>query len=280
VGKTHIAVNLAYWLAKNQKKVLLIDADLGNADVSIKTGFVPEYTLLEFFNQDKQIDQIVAKSPYGYDFIGGVSGDFKLANLSYSQKMRFIRNFATVSQNYDIVLYDLGAGIGRNNLDFALGCDEVVVITTPQAVVAGYACIKAAFFRFKQLENKLASKNYKYKKNTVFTPKLIANQIFDVEGGEKIYEKIKQTLKVYCQRSTDAFSLNVEYYGPVLFDKKYFLIAETKRSPYSVEFPNRRVSECFAHIAEMILKPPSQQTSKVSFKNRFKRFMYIFTSKT
>jgi len=276
VGKTHIAVNSAYCMARQGRRILLIDADLGNADVSIKTGFVPKFTLLDFFNRDKGIEEIVAKSPYGFDVVAGVSGDFKLANLNHTQKLRFVRNFAQISREYDVVLFDLGAGIQRNNLDFALSTDEVIVVTTPQAIVSGYACVKASYYRFKQLERGLVNTQGLYSLGRVFKPKLIANQVFDVEGGEKIYHKIRQTLETFCARESDEFSVDLEYMGPVLYDKKHMMIVESRRSPFAKEFPNRKTSECFHYIARMMLRPPDKRIADVKFKNRLRRFLSVF----
>jgi len=193
VGKTHTAVNLACSFASLKVKTLLIDVDLGNANVGTKLGIHPKYTLMEFLNKEKNIFELVTGTDYGFDFIGGQSGEYKLANLAYVQKLKFIRNFQEVSKGYDVVIFDLGAGIDDSVLDFALAANELLILTTPQDIVSGYACLKACFFRFKDIEARLEKKMKNYQVKTVFSPKFIINQVESVEMGQKVFDKINAT---------------------------------------------------------------------------------------
>jgi len=80
VGKTHSSVNLACAFAEMNMKTLLIDIDLGNANVGVKIGIHPKHTLMDFLNKEKEIFEIVTDTEYGFDFIGGQSGEYRLAN--------------------------------------------------------------------------------------------------------------------------------------------------------------------------------------------------------
>ncbi len=155
VGKTHVSTNLAKVVADTGKKVLLIDADLGNADISNKLALFPEFTLYDFLLGDTSLESMIEKTAYGFDLIGGSSGEFKLANINYIQRTKFIRGFRKVSEGYDFTIFDLSAGISNTVTDFALASDETLIITTPQDIIAGYACIKATFQRFKQIEEEI-----------------------------------------------------------------------------------------------------------------------------
>ncbi|MGI6397591.1 MAG: AAA family ATPase [Desulfomonilia bacterium] len=170
VGKTHVSTNLATVAARKGKKVLLIDADLGNADISNKLALFPEYTLYDFLLGDVALEDMIQKTPYGFDLVGGSSGEFKLANINYVQRTKFIRAFRKVSEGYDITIFDLSAGIGTTVMDFALASDEMLIVTTPQDIIAGYACIKATFQRFKSIEESLMKKVEYYEPERVYRP--------------------------------------------------------------------------------------------------------------
>ena len=275
VGKTHVAVNLAYCLAKRGREVLLIDGDLGNADVGIKVGVFPKYNLLDFFNKEKDIEEIVSTTVFGFKFIGGVSGEFRLANLVYAQKLRFITNFHRISKLFDIVIIDLGAGIHRNVLDFALAADETLIITTPQDIVSGYACIKASFFRFRDLETRLAKKAVNYKPVTLYQPKVILNQLADMEQGEREFDKILLAARKHIAETDNQFQLKLSYLGGVLYDKEHFRQAERMHKPYVELFPNRRTSEGIFRLGAALLNPDLAARQDMSYKDRFKRLAGI-----
>jgi len=259
VGKTHTAVNLACAFSEMKLKTLLIDIDLGNANVGIKVGIKTEHTLMDFLNKERDIYEIITKTRYGFDFIGGQSGEYRLANLAYVQKLKFIRNFRDVSKDYDVVVFDLGAGIDDSVLDFALAANEIIIVTTPQDIVSGYACLKASFFRFKDIEQRLEKKMKDYQRKDSFSPKFIINQVESMEMGQKVFEKINATAhKHFNNGSSDGqFKLAVGYLGFIPYDRDTFRETERIRKPYILAFQERPAAKCIRHIANELLKPPS-----------------------
>ncbi len=256
VGKTHTSVNLASAFSAMKMNTLLIDIDLGNANVGVKIGIHPKYTLMDFLNKEKEIFDIVVKTPYGFDFIGGQSGEYRLANLAYVQKLKFIRNFQEVSKNYDVAVFDLSAGIESTVLDFALAADEVIIITTPQDIVAGYACLKASYYRFKDLELQLKQKMKSYEPKTEFAPKFIINQVEAKEMGQSVFNKISATARKHFG-DDELFRLNVGFLGYIPYDREVFRQTERIRKPYITAFPDCAPSNCLRFIAAELLKPPS-----------------------
>jgi flagellar biosynthesis protein FlhG len=254
VGKTHTSVNLACAFAEMNMRTLLIDIDLGNANVGVKIGIHPKHTLMDFLNREKDIFEIVTSTKYGFDLIGGQSGEYKLANLVYVQKLKFIRNFREVSKNYEVVIFDLSAGIDSTVLDFALAANEVIIITTPQDIVAGYACLKASYYRFKEIEVQLEKKmrNYEHKGN--FSPKFIINQVETLEMGQKVFDKLKATATNHFTND-DGFRLDVGFLGFIPYDRDTFRNTEKLRSPYLSAFADRPASKCIRNIASELRKP-------------------------
>lgn len=254
VGKTHTSVNLACAFAAMDMRTLLIDIDLGNANVGVKIGIHPKHTLMDFLNKERDIFEIVTDTEYGFDLIGGQSGEYRLANLVYVQKLKFIRNFREVSKNYEVVIFDLSAGIDSTVLDFALAANEVIIITTPQDIVAGYACLKASYYRFKEIEVRLEKKMKDYEPTESFSPKFIINQVETLEMGQKVFEKLKTTAGKHFSNN-DRFKLDIGFLGFIPYDRDTFRDTEKLRRPYISAFPERSVSKCIRSVAAELLKP-------------------------
>jgi len=276
VGKTHIAMNIAKTLGSSGRKVLLIDADLGNADISNKLALFPEYTLYDFMLGDVELESMVEHTPLGFDLIAGSSGEFKLANINYVQRSKFIRGFRKVSAGYDYAIFDLSAGISSTVLDFALASDEVIIITTPQDIIAGYACIKASFQHFKSIEEKLLDKVEFYKPRKVYTPWVVMNQIASLNQGIFLFNRICQTGDERINNLESLFCVKPEYLGGVLYDKEGIRAAEAQRKPITLVNSKSKASQCMAYLGKILTEPPELRTYNQELKSGLGRFAMIF----
>ncbi len=145
VGKTNIATNLAIALAeKTNKKIYILDADLGLANIDVILGITPKFNLAHVIKGEKEIEDILVTGPMGINIIPGTSGVSELANLSTEERERFLEKLSFLEREDGILIIDTGAGIDDNVLDFVLSSDEVIVVTTPEptAITDAYALIK------------------------------------------------------------------------------------------------------------------------------------------
>ncbi len=145
VGKTNISVNLALALAHKGKRVLLFDADMGLANVDVMLGLIPQYTLLNVLNGQKKLAEIITEGPGGIKIVASGSGGVQeLADLTESQRAKFLDALVELQHQAEVILIDTGAGLHRNVLAFALAAEEVVVVTTPEptALMDAYGMIK------------------------------------------------------------------------------------------------------------------------------------------
>ena len=143
VGKTNIAVNLGIAFAELGKKVVVMDADLGLANVNVLLGIIPKYNLFQLIKKQKTMKDIIIDTEYGIEIIAGASGFSKIANLNEEERGAFIRELDVLSYA-DIVIVDTGAGVSQNVLDFIVATDEAIIITTPEptAITDAYGIIK------------------------------------------------------------------------------------------------------------------------------------------
>jgi flagellar biosynthesis protein FlhG len=144
VGKTNFSANLALLLAKAGQRVVVVDADLGLANLHVVLGVSPRYHLGHIIRGEKSLRDVLHTAPQGFDILAGGSGIAELANLGHIERQRFIHRLAELDDLADIVLIDTGAGLSDNVLSFVTAAEEVIVVTTPEptALADAYATIK------------------------------------------------------------------------------------------------------------------------------------------
>lgn len=144
VGKTNISANLAYSLARDGKRVLLLDADLGLANVDVALGLTPEYNLFHLFNSDIPLEKIIMPTRYGFNILPASSGVSEMLDLSTGQKLELLDAMDVLENTIDYLIVDTGAGINDNVLYFNLAAQERIVVLTPEptSLTDAYAVIK------------------------------------------------------------------------------------------------------------------------------------------
>jgi flagellar biosynthesis protein FlhG len=282
IGKSIITGNIGIYLARLKKKVLMVDADLGGANLHTTLGIgVPDVTLSDFLNRrvDTIQDVIIKTSIPNLSLISGAQDFLDAANPNFAQKTRLLRHLETLDADY--VLLDLGAGTSFNILDFFLFSDYgiLVVLPEPTAIENTYRFIKSAFYRrFKRvvtnqgirdlIDAAMDQKNsmgirtpyeliehVKQMEQEVgeilelevlkFKPKLIVNQV-----RTKNDIQIGFAMKSACQKY---FGIDLEYLGYVEYDDCVWQSIRSKR-PLAVEYPYSRPSRCIERIVHNLLK--------------------------
>ncbi|MCG8530562.1 MAG: MinD/ParA family protein [Desulfovibrionales bacterium] len=144
VGKTNLSVNLAYSLAQQGKRVVLLDADLGLANVDVLLGLTPEKNLFHLFSEGVALSDILFSTPYGFDILPASSGIGEMLTLSTGQKLDLLESMDVLEDSIDYLIVDTGAGINDNVLYFNLAVQERIVVLTgePTSLTDAYALIK------------------------------------------------------------------------------------------------------------------------------------------
>ncbi len=144
VGKTFTSLHLAARAAEKGQRVLLLDADLGLANVDVMLGISPAGSIQDVVTSGKSLADILVPSGYGFDVLPGGSGFHELTSLSSDQQQVMIDEMRDLGRNYDLVLIDTAAGIGDNVLYFVSAAESSLVVLTPDptSLTDAYALIK------------------------------------------------------------------------------------------------------------------------------------------
>lgn len=144
VGKTFLSITMAHALARRRARVLLVDCDLGLANIDIQLGLTPKADLGSVLSGAMSVDQVVIHHPAGFDILSGRSGSGELASLGDAYGDRLRQLLAALASSYDAILLDLGAGLDRFVRDLASAADQLLVVTTdePTSLTDAYAVLK------------------------------------------------------------------------------------------------------------------------------------------
>lgn len=185
VGKTNLTLNLGLALSDYGQRVLLLDADMGMANVDVVLGKVVPYNLYHVIRGQKKLTEVVFDGPKGLRFISGGSGIAELANLSSEELDGFINGLSELDGSIDILLIDTGAGVSRNVLSYIYAADELLVVTTsePTAITDAYGLIKSVEARQK---GKPIS--------------IVVNRVENVAEGEVVSRKLSVAIRQFLNR--------------------------------------------------------------------------------
>nr|HPG59572.1 AAA family ATPase [Candidatus Wallbacteria bacterium] len=144
-GKTNFVANLAIAFSRLGKKVLVLDADLGLANIDVIYGLRPKYNLFHVITGQKRLSEIITEGPCGVKLAPGGSGIVELANINESERNHFLAEMSELEGKVDIILVDTSAGINKNVLCFLKACSEIIFVTLPEppAIADAYGIIKA-----------------------------------------------------------------------------------------------------------------------------------------
>lgn len=144
VGKTNISVNLALCLSRLGKRCVILDADLGLANVDVILGLTPEHNLFHVFHDQLSLTDILVPTDYGFSILPAASGVSEMLSLSTGQKLELLEAMDILEESIDFLIVDTGAGINDNVVYFNLAAQERVVVVTPEptSLTDAYALIK------------------------------------------------------------------------------------------------------------------------------------------
>ena len=239
VGKTNLSVNISVALAEMRRRVVLMDADLGLANVDVLLGLQTKSNLADVLDGSRTLREVLVNGPAGIKVVPASSGVQQMAALSQQEHASLIHAFSDIADQMDIMVVDTAAGISDSVVSFVKASQEVIIVVCdePSSITDAYALIKLMNVE-----------------HDVFRFRVIANMTRSNQEGINLFNK----LNLVCDKFLD---VSLQYIGHVPFDENVRKAVQKRRA--LIEFaPRCKASLAIKSLAQKIDDWPVQSTPK------------------
>ena len=226
VGKTSVAVNLATALASRGKEVMLLDGDLGLANVDVFLGLTPRLTLADVLAGNCTLEEVVMDTPQGFKVVPAASGIAQLAELDAMTHLGLVRAFGDISARLDVMVVDTAPGIAGSVLQFSQAAQQVLVVICdePASLTDAYALIK------------ILSRDHGVKQFRV-----LVNQVRGRGMGQALFHRFERVVQRFLQ-------VDLDYVGEVPEDP-FLRRAIREQRPVVTAYPSCPASVALKTLA-------------------------------
>lgn len=240
VGKSSIAVNLGITLARAGRRVCILDADTGLANVNILLGLHPQKGLAEVLTGECPVEDVLLEGPHGLKVIPGASGIRDCVELSAARQRRLVTELARIEQHFDDLILDTAAGIGDTTLDFVAAGHQVLLVITPEptSLTDAFSLLKVALRRYP------------------LTCQVVVNMVADISEARAVYQRFSGAVEKYLK-------ISVGFLGFIQRDES-LRAAVTLQHPvamFSEHDPSVRPFQRLAQALNDLSWDPSSQAS-------------------
>lgn len=230
VGKTSFTINLALALAEYGQRVIILDGDLGLANVDIAFGLTARYTIEHLLSGEKTIEQILLTGPRGIGIIPGGSGVQGLANLERDRLKNVIANLGRLEKMADVLIIDTGAGLGHTVINFLQAADDIIMVTTPEptALTDAYGLLKS--LRIEAVEVPIH---------------MVINRVRSEEDAQATFKRLETAVQRFLKGSLSFLGW---VYDDTLVGRSVML-----QEPLGISFPDSSAYRCIQWIAGKVV---------------------------
>ncbi len=222
VGKSNVSLNLAVSLAEQGKRVMLLDADLGLANIDVMLGIRVNKNLSHVISGECSLDEVIVEGPHGLKIIPATSGTQSMVELTPTQHAGLIRAFSDLKTPIDVLIVDTAAGISDMVLAFARAAQDVLVVVCdePTSVTDAYALMK------------ILNKDY-----GIYKFKIIANMVNSLKQGKELFAKLTKVTDRFLDASLELVScVPMDNNIRLAVRKRQVVVDAFPRSPASLAF--------------------------------------------
>ncbi|GKV64174.1 MULTISPECIES: MinD/ParA family protein [unclassified Sporosarcina] len=230
VGKSNFTANFSYSLAAKGKKVLIVDMDIGMGNIHILFGAAPNYSLKDYLNGSRDLYDVITPLEDRLSFIAGGSGLETVMEWSELMFDRLIEGFTTLQSDYDVILFDMGAGATQNSLDLIMAVDEIILIATPEptSITDAYSMMK--FICMQDAER---------------TFHIVGNRVLKEEEGRDSIARLQLAMRKFLSAET-----NLLGFLPDDLNVRNAVVAQT---PFVKLYPNAHITRRMTAITDSFL---------------------------
>jgi len=239
VGKTHIVVNLAYALQSLGARVMLLDADLGLANIDVLLGLAPRFTIQHVLEGHKTLADVLVTGPAGMLILPAGSGVPELAELNDSQRLQLLTVLETLEHDIDFLLIDTGAGISANVMYFNVAAQDIVVIVTPEPT-----SITDAYALMKVLSTKYDEKHFK----------VIMNNVAHATEAKDAFRRLNLVTERFL-------NISIDYLGFILHDTSFSQAVRQQKALLDL-YPSSAAAQGIRTLAQRLLATPEMAHPK------------------
>lgn len=231
VGKSNITLNMALALQDKGKKVLLIDLDIGMGNIDILMGNSSSATIIDVLTDRKPLMQSLSTGPKGLRYIAGGTGLNVMFQLDQRIWAFFANELSHALSQFDYVLFDMGAGLSKDQLPFILSAEDILIITTPEptAIMDAYSAVKHLVLT----ENKLSMK-------------VAVNRCRDQKEGLDAFTRLSRTIHMFLDAQ-------VQFAGSVS-DDAIVSKAVVEQVPFFIKSPQAKASRSVRLLADALFE--------------------------
>jgi flagellar biosynthesis protein FlhG len=229
VGKTNVSVNLSLSLAECGRKVMLLDADFGLANVDVLLGLIPKHTLSDVVEGKCQLEDTFIEGPMGILVVPAASGKRRMSELSFSEHAGLIQAFSGIDRQIDALIVDTAAGISGSVVTFAEAAQEVIVVVCnePASITDAYALIKVLS-----------------REHGVTRVQVLANMVRSTAEGKELFSKLT--------RVTDRFlDITLGFLGVIPYDD-WLRRAVQKQQAVLQAYPSSPAASAFRALGKRL----------------------------
>jgi flagellar biosynthesis protein FlhG len=244
VGKTNVAVNTAIAIAAGGANVMLLDADLGLANVDVLLGLQPRFNLSHVASGVSDLDSTIIRGPNNVRIVPASSGSFSMVDLPMASQAAIIQAFSSLAEQPDVLVVDTAAGISESVARFVQAAQEAIVVVCdePASLTDAYALIK------------VFSRNYGIRRFQIVT-----NQTRDAWEGRVLYTKLRKVADLYLD-------VVLRHLGNVPLDPWLRRAVQEQRAVVDA-YPRSESGRAFAEIARALQRIPAvtQASGNIEF---------------
>lgn len=229
VGKTNVSVNVGVALSRLGRRVTLLDADLGLANVDVLLGLKPTHTLKDVLDGRCGLRDVLVEGPAGIQIVPSASGLQEMVRLGPMQHAGLIHAFSEIAHRMDVLIIDTAAGISDEVVSFLCAAQEIVVVVCnePTSITDAYALIKVM--------------NQRY---GIHRARVVVNMVRSDEDGAAVFNKLKNV--------TDRFlDITLQHAGSIAYDDHLRRVVQKQKSVVEA-YPTCQASQDFTRLAAAI----------------------------